>query len=219
MEGIKIIKNIANDDRTFLAEYNGQICVLKKYHDAIENIKEVAILNRVSLTGYAPKILLKGKDFIVQEYLEGQSLNTLFIQATRQDDVKMLENLANWLSIYLQIFYSVVDGCIVKHIDFNNFIIFNDRCYGVDYDSVEEGLNNIDIANIVAYACVNCVGDVFSCFPFVRVILKNFHVEIIDIINEVKDFFVDYNSAMHILNVDNLMESLLAINEKVLNRI
>lgn len=146
---------------------NGMLVVLKKYKDSATLKIETTILNQLSVTGYAPKILELGDDYIIYEYIEGDLLKDKFLFYTMSDNIDGLIRLANELSIFLQIFYSLADGYIVKDINFDNFIIKDGRCYGIDYDSAEEGMQYVDIAGIVAYAVSNCAGNIYSSFPFI----------------------------------------------------
>ncbi len=189
---------------------NGMLVVLKKYKDSATLKIETTILNQLSVTGYAPKILELGDDYIIYEYIEGDLLKDKFLFYTMSDNTDGLIRLANELSIFLQIFYSLADGYIVKDINFDNFIIKDGRCYGIDYDSAEEGMQYVDIAGIVAYAVSNCAGNIYSSFPFIMQILKNFRYKMIDIINDVRS---SLKESKKIINIDSVLSDLLLIDE------
>ena len=100
---------------------------------------------------------------------------------------------------------------ILKDISFDNFIIKDGRCYGIDYDSVEEGMQYTDIAGVIAYAVTNCAGSIYSAFPFIKRILTNFRYQMIDVINEVR---ICLNSSKKIINIDSVLNDLLLIDDK-----
>ena len=58
---------------------NGMLVVLKKYKDSATLKIETTILNQLSVTGYAPKILELGDDYIIYEYIEGDLLKDKFL--------------------------------------------------------------------------------------------------------------------------------------------
>ena len=186
--GIEILKQLSRTDKVYLARNDkAELVVLKKYKDISCKHKETTILNQLSITGYAPKMVEHGDDYIIYEYIEGDSFLDKYTNYTMTDCREGLIRLANELCVFLQIFYSLADGRIIQDINFANFIIKDGRCYGVDYDSVGEGMQYSDIAGVVAYAVQHVVGDVHDCFPFIHQVLKNFHMEMIDIINDVKE--------------------------------
>ncbi len=156
-----------------------------------------------------------GEDYIIYEYIEGDLLKDKFTLYTMSDNFEGLIRLANELSVFLQIFYSLADGYIVKDISFDNFIIKDGRCYGIDYDSAEEGLQYTDLAGVIAYAVSNCAGSIYSSFPFIVQMLKNFRCKMIDIINEVK---IILNNSKKIMNVDSVLNDLLMIDDKNLSK-
>ena len=181
---LQIIKQLSrSSNKVCLAKNeNNVLVVLKKYQDSATLKIETTILNQLSISGYAPKIVEMGEDYIIYEYIEGDLLKDKFTLYTMSDNFEGLIRLANELSVFLQIFYSLADGYIVKDISFDNFIIKDGRCYGIDYDSAEEGLQYTDLAGVIAYAVSNCAGSIYSSFPFIVQMLKNFRCKMIDII-------------------------------------
>lgn len=212
----EIIKQLSrNSNRVCLAKnHNGLLVVTKHYDDQTFLSIETAVLNQLSICGYAPKIIEIGEDYIIYEYIEGDLLKDKFTLYTMSDNDNGLVRLANELSVFLQIFYSLADGCIVKDVSFDNFVIKDGRCYGIDFDSVEQGMQYIDLAGVVAYAATNCVGSIFSAFPFIKQMLKNFRYKMIDIINEVRDCLL---KSKKIINVDSVLNDLLLIDDKKIN--
>ena len=207
---LQIIKQLSRtSNKVCLAKNDkGMSVVVKKYQDINTLSIETTILNQLSVSGYAPKIIEMGEDFIIYEYIEGDLLKDKFLLYTMSDNIV---RLANELSIFLQIFYTLADNYILKDISFDNFIIKDGRCYGIDYDSVEEGMQYTDIAGVIAYAVTNCAGSIYSAFPFIKRILVNFRYQMIDVINEVR---VCLNNSKKIINIDSVLNDLLMIDDK-----
>lgn len=209
---LEIIKQLSRSNKVCLAKNeDGVLVVVKKYSNQAVLKIETTIINQLSISGYAPKIIEMGEDYFIYEYIEGDLLKDKFVLYTMTDNTEGLVRLANELSIYLQIFYSLADGYIVNDISFSNFIIKDGRCYGIDFDSADEGMQYTDLAGVVAYAVTNCVGSVFSAFPFVKQMLKNFKYKMIDIINEVKELL---QKSKKIINVDSILNDLLLLDEQ-----
>lgn len=209
---LDIIKQLSrNSNRVCLAKNEkGTLVVVKHYNDQAVLKIETTILNQLSISGYAPKIIEMGEDYFVYEYIEGDLLKDKFLLYTMSDNFDGLIRLANELSVYLQIFYSLADGYIVNDISFSNFIIKDGRCYGIDFDSVDEGMQYTDLAGVVAYAVTNCAGSIFTSFPFVKQMLKNFRYKMIDIVNEVRECLL---KSTKIINVDSVLNDLLLLDD------
>lgn len=169
--------------------FKGRKCVIKIYPDDVRPAKEARIMQAVSRTGYAPEVLEYRGNYLIAEYIEGQSFAELFRSATMSDDEKALENLASRLCIFLQMFYTLNEGLILGKADFDDFVIVDDRCCCVSFSGVKEGLPFQDIAGIVAYAMCNAVGNCYSAYPFVRKVLECFHLGTLDIINDMDEYF------------------------------
>ena len=210
---IELLKQMSRTDKVYLAKNNeGELVVLKKYRDMSSRKLEMTILNQLSISGYAPMVVEQGSDYIIYEYIEGDSFLDKYINYTMTDDNAGLIRLANELSVFLQIFYSLAEGYIIQDINFVNFIIKDGRCYGVDYDSVGEGMQYTDVAGVVAYAVKHVVGDIHDCFPFIQQMLKNFHMQMIDIINDIKEVLLKSNNSHY---VEHVLSTLIMIDDEI----
>lgn len=207
----RIIKKLSARKPIYLAETdNGEKVVIKNNRDTNSCQLETKIFEQLSVSGYAPKVLESGDDYIVYEYIEGDSFKDKFINYTATNNEEGLIRLANELSIYLQIFYMLASGYIIKDIHFSNFIIKDARCYGIDYDSVGEGMQYTDIAGIIAHALLTCE-NYRACTPFIKQILKNFHEEMINLINDIRLYLENQKVEF---DIDGLLEFLLAFDDK-----
>lgn len=214
---LEIIKQLSRSSNKVCLAKNDKygLVVVKNYRDVATLNIETTILKQLSVSGYAPNIIELGVDYIVYEYIEGDLLQDKFVAYTMSDDHEGLIRLANELSVYLQIFYSLADGYIIGDISFNNFIIKDGRCYGIDYDSACEGMQYTDIGGVIAYAVTNCVGSIYSAFPFIARILKNFKYKMIDVINEVRAYLL---ASKKIINTDSILNDLLMLDDQKIEK-
>ncbi len=172
-----------------VTSYKGNKCVIKIYNDNERPQTEARIMEVISKTGYAPRVLESRDNYLISEFIEGQLLSEAYRAATMSDDEHALENLASRLCIFLQMFYTLNEGLILGKADFDDFIIVDDRCCCVCFSAVKKGLPFQDIAAIVAYAMCNAVGNYYSAYPFVRKVLDCFHLKVLDIINDMDEYF------------------------------
>ena len=136
----------AKDKQVFKVRSQGVDYILKIYPDIKSADKESEIAAKVSMTGYAPKVIEKDGDKTLFEYIEGDNFNDVFRAATMTDDIQTMELLAGRLSIFLQMLYSFSD-CVMKKIDFNNFLIKEGRVIGVDFSQLDDGMPYEDLAS------------------------------------------------------------------------
>lgn len=176
-----------------ISNFKGRKCVIKIYDGNERPQTEAQIMKSVSITGYAPEVLDSRDNYLIAEYIEGQSFAEAYRAATMSDDEKALENLASRLCIFLQMFYTLNEGLILGKADFDDFIIVNDRCCCVNFSEVRKGLPFQDIAAIVAYAMCNAVGNYYSAYPFVKKVLDCFHLGALDIINDMDGYFEKFS--------------------------
>lgn len=187
------IKRLHSGNKSIsVIHYKGRKCVIKIYDDNKRPQTEARIMGVISKTGYAPEVVESRDNYIISQYIEGQSLADSYRMAMMGDDEKALENLASRLCIFLQMFYTLNEGLILGKADFDDFIIVDDRCCCVSFPAVREGLPFQDIAWIVAYAMCNAVGGYYNAYPFVKKVLDCFHIGALDIINDMDGFFEMY---------------------------
>lgn len=209
---IKIIKKLeCSKNKVFLAKTDdGTRVIFKKYAKEGGAGIEADILSKLSVTGYAPKVLEHGEDYNINEYVEGVNFMDKYLDYTMSDNADGLCRLANELSVFLQIFYTMTDGCILKEVNLKNFIIKDGRCYGIDYDNVGQGMQYTDVAGIVASAAYYAVGGVRSSFPFIRKLLKNFKLDMLDIINDVRGYLIHLSGGL--VDIEGLVDELLGLD-------
>ncbi len=175
----------AKDKEVYKVKSQGDFFILKVYPDELAADKEVDIVKKVSMTGYAPQVIEREGNKVLYEYLEGDNFNEVFKLATMNDDTQTMELLASRLSIFLQMIYSFTD-CVMKNLDFRNYLIKDGRVMGVDFSNVDSGMPYEDLASAITCALFNCVGEYYGCFPFIQKLLDCFKLGMMDVINEIK---------------------------------
>ena len=204
----------AKDKQVFKVRSQGVDYILKIYPDIKSADKESEIAAKVSMTGYAPKVIEKDGDKTLFEYIEGDNFNDVFRAATMTDDIQTMELLAGRLSIFLQMLYSFSD-CVMKKIDFNNFLIKEGRVIGVDFSQLDDGMPYEDLASAITCALFNSVGEYYSCYPFIQKLLNCFKLSMMDVINEIKVKLEDVGKkTKESVDVDLLLDSLANFDEK-----
>lgn len=189
-QGYNTLKHLHSDRKSLsIISYKGCKCVIKIYSENERPQNEARIMDVISKTGYAPKVLESRDNYLIAEYIEGVSFADAYRSATMSDDEHALENLASRLCIFLQMFYSLNEGLILGKADFDDFIMVDDRCCCVSFSGVKEGLPFQDIAGMVAYALCNAAGNYYSAYPFVKKVLDCFHLTALDVINDMDEYF------------------------------
>ncbi|MGN0772119.1 MAG: hypothetical protein ACI4MI_06010 [Christensenellales bacterium] len=214
IENYRQLKSYQSDKKhVALINYEGGRAILKLSEDGQKSAREADLMTKVSYTGYAPKVLSRYDNYFICEYIEGEDFLQEFLDGTMIDDVEKLEALAGKLAIFMQMFHSVCSGYILGNIDFGNFVIKDGRCIGVSYDGVTEGLPYRDVAEVIAFAITRAHGGFYSCFPFVSKFLECFHLEAMDVVNDLSDALEKYDPASR-LDKHAVTEALISFEEK-----
>lgn len=192
----------------------GDVFILKEYPTCEDALKEAQIVNSVAMTGYAPKVIECEGNKALYEYIDGESFYDSFRLATMTDDAQSMELLATRLSIFLQMIYSLTD-CVMKDIDFRNYIVKDGRVIGVDFSQVDNGMPYEDLASAIVFALISSVGEYYDSFPFVQKLLECFKLTMFDVINEVKSKLEKVNAvARDKIDMDMLIDALARFDEK-----
>ena len=73
--------------------YKGRKCVIKIYGENEKPQTEARIMRSVSMTGYAPEVIESRDNYLICEFIEGQSFAEAYRHATMSDDEKALVNI------------------------------------------------------------------------------------------------------------------------------
>ncbi len=217
MRSYKIISALSSKQKNvYKIESQGISYILKEYANKEEAEKEMSVAIQVATTGYAPKVIEREDNIVVYEYVDGENFCEIFKRATMSDDCDTMELLATRLSIFLQIIYSFTSKTM-KVIDFNNYVVKDGRVIGVDFSNVGEGMPYEDVASAIAFALTHCVGEYYECYPFIYRLLACFKLEMMDVINEVKERLqrrAESSSARFDVDMDMLIDGLANFNKQ-----
>lgn len=199
-----------------MVENQDKIYILKEYASEEDARKEVSVARQVSVTELAPRVVEWEGNRAVYEFIDGENFCDVFKRATMTDDTETMELLATRLSMFLQIIYSFT-AKTMKVIDFTNYVVKDGRIIGVDFSNVDEGMPYEDVASAIAYALTHCVGEYYGCFPFINKLLDCFRLEMVDVINEVKERLMRIAEGAEIrdsVDLEMLIDGLAGFNEK-----
>lgn len=214
MNNYQTLKSYNSENKQVaLIQYEGKSAILKLAKDSEQTKREVQLMKLISNTGYAPKVLFEADKYFICEYIEGKSFLQSYVESTLIDDDIALSALAQKLAIFIQMVHSIIDNKVFKHIDFANFVISDERCVGVSYDGVVDGMPYDDVAQVIAFAITHASGEYYSSFPFVGKFLECFHLKVIDIVNDLSDAMTKYDPH-NLLDKQAVMDTLISFEEK-----
>ncbi len=191
------------------ATYRGKPCLLQICATEEQAFKQAQVMEAIARTGYAPQVYGTEGNRLWYESVSGESFDEKFRFAILQDDTETLYALASKLSIFLQMFHSITSHTLGDP-QFGDFVLRNDRCVCMRFDSLRQGLPYADVASVIACALTRNAGDYYAAFPFVERVLECFHLSLMDIINEVSeklDAYLDPETADKNIILDTLMRA------------
>ncbi|MCK4260367.1 MAG: phosphotransferase [Halanaerobiales bacterium] len=135
-------------------ETRKEVFVLKKFRNNIE--KEAYWLNLLKEQGIlVPEIFAQGEDYLILEYLQGETLCDCF---TRQEDLGnsidqlVLDRFFCWLKEFYQT-VRVEQNWILGDVNLRNFILDEkNMIYGIDFEECSLGEIEEDAGKICAFA-------------------------------------------------------------------
>lgn len=211
MKDFKKLKSFSSrTNLVALVEIDEKQYILKIYGDKQKAQDECKILERLKHTGYCPQNIDSGERHLLNEYIEGEDLKSVYMDALYNGDAKQIELLANRLCIFMQMFHFISGGLIMGDMDFADFILNDDRIYAVDFEECREGIPYEDIAGAIAYAVCYSIADLDLSSIFVEKVLNDFHIKMIDIVNYMRENMQAYCEKYRTnVNIDNLLDILL----------
>jgi tRNA A-37 threonylcarbamoyl transferase component Bud32 len=119
--------------------------VVKRYADKSALLREEQALKRLYHAGLAVPLLLGGgEDFLLMEYISGETYEAL----TERMTPDKAEALAGWLEKYHRI-----AGCLKGDVNLRNFLWTGKECVGLDFEDIPiMGEPEIDMGKMIAFA-------------------------------------------------------------------
>lgn len=131
----------------YLIKNEQKIFVRKIFLRADRYYQEINAM-QVLQTHNIPQIIKHGNFYIDMEYLEGNLFLDEFLSANQEKMIFLAKILVDYIKNYINIRQNVVP-C---DMNFRNFIIKNQVCYGVDFEECAEGDISLCIAKAAAFA-------------------------------------------------------------------
>ncbi len=195
VENFKSEKNVVKH-----CKLDGKDVVYKQFSDPECRKAEEETLRDFAVTGYAPRLLYKKDNYIISEYLEGELLSNIYLEHAFTDNLDEIEDIADQLSIFIKMFHTVTKK-ILFDVNFKNFLVNGDRIYCVDFERVQEGLFNLDIAGVIVNSIIFYGANFNALSVFIKRIMSNFQVTHLDVVTDIKQYVQLYNKS-NILKID-----------------
>lgn len=125
---------------------NNESAVLKLYQEGNKEneIKILKICRKLEID--APKILQIGNDYLILEYIKGENMGDLISESISEAQLKIL---AEWLYNFHKLMKTHMGKNWIKGDSrVANFILQNNKIYGIDFEESRKGIWQRDIAEI-----------------------------------------------------------------------
>ncbi len=133
--------------------------VLKRMQDENSRKQEIKFLQLLRDNGVAvPCIIETCGEYILLEYLEGETYLEKYEEleadiASEKEIAGLIHMLLDWIEQFYQVTKKYYNKqIIIQDINFRNFIVDQDRIYGVDFELCKEGDIVGELGKIVAFA-------------------------------------------------------------------
>lgn len=147
MENKTIKKFYSKRNDVTLIEREGVLIVKKQFATKRSYNKELREL--IVLQGKAvPNIVEYGDKIIYIEYIDGELLLDKFLLADNKELKRIAELFANFIKSYC----AIRRGKALGDVNFRNYIIKNDKIYGVDFENVTCGNELNTLSKSIAFA-------------------------------------------------------------------
>lgn len=132
--------------------------ILKMHKDPRVFFKEIALLESLKQQGIrVPEVLYRDKKHLIMEYIDGETLTDMFERMERSGMppevvYPIVDSLCRWLKDFYEAVRSKTKKpAVMKDVNLRNFIFYDDKIYGIDFEEVSEGRPEEDIGKICAF--------------------------------------------------------------------
>lgn len=170
---MKIIKKFKSKrNKVFLLKTeNGNKYVFKKYREKKFLEREFEIIKKLFQKGInVPEVIYKSNDYILLEYIEGETLLSFILKKEREkadyeELNKIFQEIYSWLDGFYYVFKEDGENLIKGDVNLRNFILKNinkskPKIYGLDFENPKVGNKEEDIGKICAFTV--CYAPEFS---------------------------------------------------------
>lgn len=121
---------------------NEKCIVTKEFRSKIAYEKELYILTVLSQSKITPKLLESGNNYIIRQFVLGETLSQAVTYKSREEILLYLKKLLDWLVVFQSEFIKKEDRAIVlDDINLKNFIVNmdNETITGIDFEQWHYG--------------------------------------------------------------------------------
>jgi tRNA A-37 threonylcarbamoyl transferase component Bud32 len=133
---------------------NKRLGILKKYRSDNRKLlnSEYQNIKRLSELGIlVPKVIYKGSDYLVMEYIQGELVADM---VEKLDTGGWIEEFSRWMAKLHS--FSKYNGRFLKmDVNLRNFIYSKGKIYGIDFEQMGYGDIRIDLGNICFFILTN----------------------------------------------------------------
>ncbi|MFO7151800.1 MAG: hypothetical protein DIU66_000985 [Bacillota bacterium] len=164
MESLCIVKQFrSKKNRVYLVHTRAiagqeQYCILKIFKNTEGLYKESELLEILKGKSVrVPQILRTGSNYLILEYVDGENLTDLIERMeNKRLPPESLFPVADSLCEWLKSFYEVLreafhKNIIMKDVNLRNFIVMDEKIYGIDFEEAGEGSPEEDLGKICAF--------------------------------------------------------------------
>ncbi len=158
---IKRFKSRKNDVYLIHMQNNNKIinAIYKKFNSFTSKDKELILLKGLKHKGLkVPDVFYESEDYIVKEYIEGQTLldSIIAIESNQSKEINqamdLLIKVFDWMDkFYIYSKEIVGKDIILEDINFRNFLIKKNDVYGIDFEDSHEGHRERDGGRFCAF--------------------------------------------------------------------
>lgn len=175
MEGYNIIKKYTTKrNKVFLAERFGKRYIIKRYGSVASLESEFKVLRALAGKANVPRAIHRLDNEIVMDYIAGDSLADHY----KNDTLLQMPMLAKAFAKFLKDFIAALPGYIINDINYRNYIINNNICYGLDFEFITEGTKKKTVAEAVAFGLLADNVEEEKKKSFLTIFMQEMNIEI-----------------------------------------
>ena len=194
---------------------NSKTYIVKKYSDINYMLNEAEILNiLLNSKASVPKLISVSNDEVMLEDLGDLTLLNWLKKEEKNSSINYHKMIIKLLC-FMQRFYKITNDYygrqyIINDVNLSNFLIKNNKIYGIDFELCTEGRIESDIGRMIAYivTCDPVASDWKFKFisDFIHIFLLNFNLNIVLLIKEIKiELYKIVDSIQLDINADDLI--------------
>ncbi len=178
---MKIIKSFqSKKNYVYLVQHKDSQAILKLFSNASHYMKEKTLYYEFKTTPLLIPEVISYNDyhgFLVLEYIRSQNMLDLLENCERCHEVDkavdLLDQVLDWLMVFHHIPYVKENQLCFHDLNLRNFISIRDTVYGIDFESIECGSFQEDVAKLIGmFLYYNPINSLFKQQVFMSLMPK-----------------------------------------------